>query len=202
MIGNHPVRRLIVAGRHRARQFARSSDQRLERVRVVIVVDALQHRRDALQPHAGVDRRPGQLTDLDVILLQILHEDEVPDLDEAITVLLRAARRPAPDVIAMIVEDLAARPARPVRAHRPEIVLGRDSDDAAFREPGDLLPEVERLIVGVVDGGRQPVRVQPPFSSQQRPRMGDRLLLEIIAERKIAEHLEEGVVPRRITDIV
>ena len=32
--------------------------------------------------------------------------------------------------------------------------------------------------------------------------MGDRLFLEIIAEREIAEHLEEGVVPRGIADIV
>ena len=33
-------------------------------------------------------------------------------------------------------------------------------------------------------------------------RVEDRLLLEVIAEREIAEHLEEGVVPRGIAHIV
>ena len=32
--------------------------------------------------------------------------------------------------------------------------------------------------------------------------MGDRLVLEIIAERKIAEHFEERMVPRGVADIV
>ena len=36
-------------------------DQRAEQVDVVIVVRALQHRGDALEPHAGVDRGPRQV---------------------------------------------------------------------------------------------------------------------------------------------
>ena len=71
-------------------QLGRGGDQRLERVGVVIVVDALQHRGDPLQPHAGVDRRLGQVADDLIVLLLILHEDEVPDLDEAVAVLVRA----------------------------------------------------------------------------------------------------------------
>ena len=93
--------------------------------------------------------------------LLILHEDEVPDLDEAVAVLVRAARRAARDMVAMIVEDLRAGPARAVVAHRPEIVLGRDADDAAFGQAGDLLPQVEGLVVGMIDGGGQPVRARP-----------------------------------------
>ena len=54
----------------------------------------------------------------------------------------------------------------------------------------------------MIDGDGQPVGVQPPDFGQQRPRMGDRLLLEIIAERKIAEHFKECVMPRGIADIV
>jgi hypothetical protein len=44
-----------------------------------------------------------------------------------------------------------------VVAHCPEIILGRDSDDATLRKTGDLLPQVERLVVGMIDGCRQPV---------------------------------------------
>lgn len=32
--------------------------------------------------------------------------------------------------------------------------------------------------------------------------MGDRLFLEIVAEREIAQHFKEGMVPRSIADIV
>src|SRR3546814_19580019 len=65
-----------------------------------------------------------------------------------------------------------------------------------------LLPEIERFVVGVIDGRGQLFGRQTPFLGQQRPRMGDRLLLEIITEREIAHHLEESVVPRGIADIV
>ena len=48
----------------------------------------------------------------------------------------------------------------------------------------------------------KPVSFEAPFLGQQRPGMQDRLLLEIVAEAEIAEHLEEGVVPRGVADIV
>jgi hypothetical protein len=67
-----------------------------------------------------------------------LHEHQVPDLDEAVAVFVRAARRAAPDVIAVIVEDFRARAAGPGVAHGPEIVRGRDADDLVFRQTGDL----------------------------------------------------------------
>jgi hypothetical protein len=38
-------------------------------------------------------------------LLLELHEDQVPDLDETIAVLIGAAGRTAWDVVAMVVED-------------------------------------------------------------------------------------------------
>jgi hypothetical protein len=53
----------------------------------------------------------------------------------------------------------------------------------------------------VIDGDGQPVR-QAPLLGDQVPRQLDRAFLEIVAEREIAEHLEEGVVPRGIADIV
>src|SRR6185437_2861365 len=67
-------------------------DQATEQVDLVIVVDALEHRGDALQAHPGVDALLRQLGyDLARRLL-ILHEDEVPDLDEAVAVLVPASR--------------------------------------------------------------------------------------------------------------
>ena len=69
-------------------------------------------------------------------------------------------------------------------------------------QAGDLAPQVERLVIGVIDGGSEPRRIEPPFAGQQIPGQLDRAFLEIIAEQEIAEHLEEGVVARGIADIV
>ena len=76
-----------------------------------------------------------------------LHEDEVPDLDEAVAVLVRAAGRAAGDVVAVVVEDLRARAARAGVAHRPEIVGGGDADDLLVGQAGDLLPQADGLVV-------------------------------------------------------
>jgi hypothetical protein len=69
-------------------------------------------------------------------------------------------------------------------------------------QPGDAPPELGRLVVGVVHGHREPLRRNAPGTRQQVPRERDRAPLEIIAEAEIAQHLEERVVPRRVTHIV
>ena len=101
----------------------------------------------------------------------------------------------------MVIENLGARPARPGVAHRPEIVRGGDPDDPALRQAGDPAPQVEGFVVLGVDRREQPVGRQAVFFRDQVPGQFDRDILEIVAERKVAEHLEEGVVPRGVADI-
>ena len=134
--------------------------------------------------------------------LLVLHEHEIPDLDEAVAVGVRRAGRAAGDLVAVIEEDLRARAARPGVAHRPEIVRARDADDAAFGEPRDLLPQIEGDIVVDVDGRGELVLRQAEVLRHQIPGELDRALLEVVAEREVAEHLEEGVMARRVADIV
>ena len=202
VIGDHPMARLALAGRRGAGQLRRSGDQGGERIGIVIVVDTLEDRGNPLEAHSGVDRGTRQVADDLIVLLLILHEDEIPDLGEAVAVLIRRSRRPAWNMLAMIVENLRTGTARAIVAHRPEIVLGRDPDDPALRKTGDLPPQIERFVVGMVDGRRQPVRADTPFAGDQLPGEGDRLFLEIVAEREIAEHLEECVVAGSVADIV
>ena len=102
----------------------------------------------------------------------------------------------------MVVKNFRARTARAGVAHLPEIVGAGDPDDAGFGEARDLLPEIERLVVIDVDGSGELVLRQAEFLRHQIPRQLDRAVLEIIAEREIAEHLEEGVMPRGVADIV
>ncbi len=71
-----------------------------------------------------------------------------------------------------------------------------------FGKPCDLLPEIERLVVVDIDGGRELVLRQAELFGHQLPRQFDGAILEIIAEREIAEHLEKRVMPRGVADIV
>ena len=185
-----------------AGQLRNRADQGYEQVDVVIVVLALQHGRDTLEPGAGVDRGLRQRIAHAALELLELHEHEIPDLDEAVAVLLGRAGRSAPDLVAVIVEDFRARAAWAGVAHLPEIVRACDTDDPRLREACDLLPEIERLVVVDIDGRRQLVLRQAELFRDEIPGELDRAILEVIAEREIAEHLEEGVMPRGVADIV
>ena len=134
--------------------------------------------------------------------LLVLHEDEVPHLDEAVAIGIRRAGRTAGNALAVIVEDLRARPARAGIAHLPEIVGAGDAHDAALRQAGNLAPQVKGLIVVDIDGRDQLLRRQPELPGDELPGEFDRLLLEVVAEGEVAEHLEEGVMPGGIADIV
>jgi len=202
MIGYHPVAGLVVACCGGAGKRAGFGDQRLEQVDVVIVVHALHDRGNSFQPHAGVDRGFRQVDAIALAPLVILHEHQVPDLDKAVAILVRAARRAAGDMGAVIVEYLAARTAGPGIAHRPEIVAGRDPDDPFLGQASNFLPQIKGFVIGMENGHGQPVRRYAPGLGDQGPGMDDRLFLEIVAKGEIAQHLEEGMMPCGIADIV
>jgi len=202
MVGDDAVRNLLRPVGIDAGRFGAGADQRPHQVDVVVVVLALQHRGDALEAHAGVDRRPRQMRALAVGLRLVLHEDEIPDLDVAVAVGVGRAGRTAGNLVAVVEEDFRARAARAGVAHRPEIVVGGDADDARFRQAGDALPQRERVVVVVIDRHPQPVLRQTEFLGDQVPGELDRQRLEIVAEREIAEHLEKGVMARGVADVV
>ena len=149
----------------------------------------------------SIDGR-GRSTRLPSGKLLVLHEDEIPDFDKAIALGFRTARRAAPDMLAVIVENFRARTARPGVAHGPEIVAAGNAQDLSSRQAGDLLPQPERLVVVDIDGRQQLIRRHAVFLGHQIPGQLDGALLEVVAEREIAEHLEKGVVARGVADIV
>ena len=69
-------------------------------------------------------------------------------------------------------------------------------------QAGDLLPKLERLVVVDIDGDQQPLGRHAEFFGHQLPGKLDRAFLEIVAEREVAEHFEEGVMARGVADIV
>src|SRR5690606_13243535 len=117
-------------------------------------------------------------------------------------ILIGASGRPAGNLVAMIKEDFRTRPARAGIAHRPEIVAGRNANDLLIGKAGNLLPEAESFVIFRIDGRHQPLFWQAELLGDERPGKLDCFGFEIIAEGKIAEHLEESVMPRRVPDIV
>src|SRR5579883_2874285 len=134
-----------MAGAERAvgvvtRRFRGCQDQRAEDVDVVVVVLALQDGGDALQPHAGVDRGTRQRHAGAGWAFLELHEHQVPELNEPVTVLVWAARRAAGHMWAVVVEQLRTWPAWAGVSHPPKIGVG-EPDDLLIRQAGDLLPD-------------------------------------------------------------
>ena len=202
MVRDHPVMRLARPVGITTRRMRRSLDQRAHQIRVIIVVLALQKRADPLQPHAGIDRLLGQRDHPAIGELLVLHENQVPDFDKPVAVLIGRAWRAAENLFAMIKENLGARAAGPGRPHPPEIVIRGDPDDPVIRQPGDFLPDISRLIVGVVHRHQQFILGNSIFLRQQLPGIGNRLGLEIVAKAEIPQHLKERMVARRVADIV
>ena len=183
----------------------------LEPVGVVHRGDVLEDAGGALEPHPGVDVLRGKRRQRPVGALLERHEDQVPELEEALAA--RAARRavgvPATDLLAPVPEDLRVRAARSRPADRPEVLGARERDDP-LRRHADVLPELDRhlvrpeveLRVARVHGHPDPIPVEPHALAHELGRELDRALLEVLAEREVSEHLEERQVVRVEPDVV
>ena len=194
-----------------AGQLAHPRDERREQVGLPAGELALHDRGDALQTHAGVDGRPRQRRHAPAGVAVELHEHEVPDLEPAVALAGRPLARPpgrllgARQVVALVEMDLRAGAARPGVAHRPEVVLLAQAQDAVVLQPGDLLPQGEGVVVVRVDRGDEPAGVDAELAGEELPGEGDRVGLEVVAEREVAEHLEERVVagrPAHVLEVV
>ena len=108
MVRDDAMAGLLIANRLCARELLRRVDQCLERIGVVIVGHALHDRRNPLKPHARIDRWLWQGKVSAVVLPFKLHEHEVPDFDKTVAIFIRASRRATENMVAMVVEYLAA----------------------------------------------------------------------------------------------
>ncbi len=195
---------LVVGGAEQTRGLVNEVD---EEVDVVVVGDALHHRRHALEARAGIHRRLRQRRELAVGRAVELHEHEIPDLDPTVAVRIGRARRPSRNARAVVIEDFGAGTTRARIAHLPEIVgatlrLVADAHDLLGRQADHLVPKVVRLVIGLVDRHHEARGIDLQRARQEVPAEADRILLEVVAEGEVAEHLEEGVVARRVTDVL
>ncbi|OIQ77467.1 hypothetical protein GALL_408430 [mine drainage metagenome] len=213
VVGHHPHPDVVLV--HRAvtapRELLRGLDDREDLVDLVHVVLALEQVRDPLEAHAGVDVLLLELAEQREVLLAaaraalVLHEHEVPDLQVAVLVddrtTLGTELGPTVDV------DLRAGSGRPRLPGGPEVVLHPATLDPLVREARDPLPEQRGLVVVVVHRDPDRLRVEPVATlrdgaGDQLPRVGDRPLLEVVAEGEVAVHLEERAMTGRLADLV
>ena len=175
-------------------------------------LDVLHEHRAALEAHAGVDVLLRERRQRAVGGEVELHEDEVPELDVAVAPLAvgPAVALAAAVLGAAVVVELGARAARAgLAGGAPEVLGAREGHDPlarqALAEPrlhGDVvLPEAE---AGVTREDRcpEPVRLEPEPLGDELPGVVDGAVLEVVAEREVAEHLEHRGVPRREADLV
>ena len=124
----------------------------------------------------------------------VLHEHQVPDLDEALGAAEgRAALGPVGG--ALVEVDLRARTARAGVAHLPEVVVAHASGCArgGRRRASRQISSASSSLSCTVIHSRSPS--MPEHLGDQLPGVGDGLLLEVVAEAEVAEHLEERAVP-------
>lgn len=130
-----------------------------------------------------------------------LHEDDVPHLDDERVVLVYEMGGIA-TAANLVVVDLAARAARALVAHLPEVVLDVSGKNVVLRHANSL-PKLLGLEVGVdVEGGIsleignvEAVRVEAIDLGQQLPRPSDGFFLEVVSEGPVAQHFKEGLRP-------
>ena len=174
-------------------------------VGLVDVVDLLQDHGHPVESQAGVDAGTRQRADdRDVLVVAALppnvpHEDEAPQFEVTVGVDGRPTLGPIRRT--PVVEDLRARPARTGTTGGPEVVLGAEPLDPVRRDP-DLLPQHGRLLVVEVDGRPQPARIQAESVREELERPRDQLVLAVVAEGEVAEHLERRQVPVGTADVV
>jgi len=171
-------------------------DDPLEKVGVVVGFHPLHDGADPLEPHAGVDGGLGKRGHGPVGGAVELHEDVVPDLHVAVTVAPHGAvGAAAPHLGAVVPEDLGAGAAGAGVTHGPEVVFLAETVDPLPGNPLLVVPDVGGLVVVGVDRHVEVVLVEPQLLGEELPGIGDGLLLEVVAEGEVAEHLEEGMVP-------
>ena len=185
-----------------ARELFRGLDDREDLVGLVDVLLALQQVCQTLKASTGVDVLVLELAGdvqvglrLDVVDHVVL-EHEVPDLDVTVLVGDRAAFLAV--LGAAVHIDLRAGAAGAGAAGRPEVVFHAQDLDVLGVD-ALVAPDGAGFLVVGVGGHPQLFRVEAVAAllhrqGEQLVGVVDGLFLEVVAEREIAQHLEEGAV--------
>ena len=102
-------------------------------IRIIVRCLSLHDRRQALQTHAGIDAGLRQWVQFARLIAVILHEDQIPDLQDAVPFAI--GNGIAGDSRTLVIMDFRAWPAGAGFSHLPKIVLIAAPHDAIGRHP-------------------------------------------------------------------
>ena len=170
----------------------------------VVGMDTLEHHRHAFEAHARINRRPRQGLHRRPV---VLHKHIVPDLDIVRIVGVDAFRGHLRQIVAYVHRNLGTGAAGASLAHHPEIIFTPKAQHPA--RVGTLFnPETSGLFIGghlgVARENRKPQALdrQGKLLGKQRPSQLNRLGLEVIAERKVAQHFKKSLVAWRRANLL
>jgi len=157
---------------------------------------SLQNRDRAIYAHPGVNVLLTQLDVASIARFVVLHKHIVPDFKP---LAAGATRRTAGMIgLASVVENFGIGTTRSSRTRRsPPVVFLRQKVNAIIRNT-QVPPSLRRFIVARrvsitrKNGDGQTRGIEREYLRQKFATPRQRFLLEIIAERPVAQHLEEG----------
>ena len=177
----------------RPQDGGRRVDDRPEQVGVEDGIVTLEDGEDPLEAGAGVDVLARQLGELALRVAVELHEDEVPDLDEALVAAVLGSAV-VPVRLPLVEEELRIGAAGSRVAHGPEVVLVAHALDPLGPHADLVDPELLGFVVGLVHGHPEAIAVEAEDLGEELPGHRDGVRLEVVPEAEVAEHLEEGAV--------
>ena len=194
-----------------AAKVADGLDQGLEYVSVVVAALALQRHTQTLKAHAGVNHLGRQRLQRAIGLAVILHKDQVPYLYHLRIILvdqLSTGHLGLLLIRAQVNMNLRAGAAGTRIAHLPEVVMLIAVDNMVLGQI--LLPVAGGLIVtlqallgrALKHRGVERALVNLEHINQIFPRPADGLLLKIVAEAPVAQHLKHRVVIGIVTHLL
>ena len=169
----------------------------------------LQDRRDTFQPHARVYRWLGQGVQNPTLVTVVLHEYQVPYLNVAIAIRVCATRRSTCNIRTVVIKNLGARPTWAGIRHLPKVIRSitcamvvADTHNTLSRNANLVRPNSVSLFILGIYRYPQPIRWQPIDFREQFPCVLDGTMLKVVPKAKIAQHLEERMMPRGVTHIL
>jgi len=135
-----------------------------------------------------------------------LNEHQIPNLQDIGIILINQLWNAASsDSIKMY---LCARATWALVSHFPKVVLGAAGDDSGFGEEaepelaGFLIRREPQAVISSEISGIEAVRGEVEDVGEELPSPGDGFFFEVVAERPVAEHFEEGVVVVVFADVI
>ena len=166
------------------------------------VVNVLHYASKTLKTHTCIDVLCSKLRIVALAVIVELREYVVPDLDKSVALAAGVAVGVTTCVLLATVEiDLGAGTAGTASV-LPEVILLAHTNDALSGNADLLVPDLERLIVLLVDGGIETVSGDLESLCEELPAPLDSLVLEVIAEGEVTEHFEERTVTCSFTYVV